>query len=145
MTTSESLRKAGLKATLPRIKIFEFLQRIEERHLSAENIYQAMLAEHEEVGLATIYRVLTQFEAAGLVIRHHFEGDRSLFELGTNKGASHHDHLVCVGCGKIQEFFDDVIEQAQIEVAKRFGYKIVDHNLHIHGYCTSCQEQEENS
>ncbi|MBV1961366.1 MAG: ferric iron uptake transcriptional regulator [Immundisolibacteraceae bacterium] len=143
MTTSEALRKVGLKATLPRIKIFEFLQRIEERHLSAENIYQAMLADHEEVGLATIYRVLTQFEAAGLVIRHHFEGDRSLFELGTNKGANHHDHLVCIGCGTIQEFFDEVIEQTQIEVAKRFGYKIIDHNLHIQGLCGSCQEAAE--
>ncbi|MDF1817410.1 MAG: ferric iron uptake transcriptional regulator [Immundisolibacteraceae bacterium] len=141
MSSTTALRKAGLKATLPRIKILEFLEKTEERHLSAEDIYKAMLAENEEVGLATIYRVLTQFEAAGMVVRHHFEGDRSLFELGANNGANHHDHLVCERCGRIQEFFDEVIEDTQIKVAERFGFKIVDHSLHIQGICADCQQE----
>lgn len=141
MSSIETLRKAGLKATLPRIKILEFLQSSDERHLSAEDIYKAMLSDNEEVGLATIYRVVTQFEAAGLVIRHHFEGDRSLFELGASNGANHHDHLVCERCGAIQEFYDEVIERTQIEVAERFGFKIVDHSMHIQGVCAACQQQ----
>ncbi|RLA13367.1 MAG: ferric iron uptake transcriptional regulator [Gammaproteobacteria bacterium] len=141
MSSSAALRKVGLKATLPRIKILEFLEKCDQRHLSAEDIYKAMLIENEEVGLATIYRVLTQFEAAGLVIRHHFEGDRSLFELGARNGPNHHDHLVCVRCGAIQEFYDEVIEQAQVEVAERFSFKIVAHSLHIHGICAACQEE----
>ena len=141
MSSTTTLRKAGLKATLPRIKILEFLEKTEERHLSAEDIYKAMLAENEEVGLATIYRVLTQFEAAGMVVRHHFEGDRSLFELGTNNGVNHHDHLVCERCGSIQEFFDEVIESTQVKVAERFGFKILDHSLHIQGICAACQQE----
>ena len=140
MSSSVALRKMGLKATLPRIKILEFLQNCDQRHLSAEDIYKAMLAENEEVGLATIYRVLTQFEAAGLVIRHHFEGDRSLFELGKSDGPNHHDHLVCVRCGTIQEFYNEVIERTQIEVAEQFDFKIVDHSLHIQGICGACQQ-----
>ncbi|MEL0082437.1 MAG: ferric iron uptake transcriptional regulator [Gammaproteobacteria bacterium] len=140
MSSSAALRKMGLKATLPRIKIFEFLQNSDERHLSAEDIYKAMLIDNEEVGLATIYRVLTQFEAAGLVIRHHFEGDRSLFELGGGNDANHHDHLVCTRCGDIQEFRNDEIEQLQIEVARQFGFQITDHSLNIQGICANCQQ-----
>jgi len=139
MSSSAALRKAGLKATLPRMKILEFLNKSDQRHLTAEDIYKAMLAENEEVGLATIYRVLTQFEAANLVIRHHFEGDRSLFELGASNGPNHHDHLVCDRCGAIQEFYDEVIERTQVEVAQRYGFRIVDHSLHIHGICADCR------
>ncbi len=143
MSSSAVLRAAGLKATLPRIKILEFLERSAERHLSAEDIYKSMLAENEEVGLATIYRVLTQFESARLVTRHHFEGDRSLFELGVSEGQDHHDHLVCDRCGAIQEFVDEVIEQAQRDVARRYGFRIVHHTLNIQGICADCQAQEE--
>ncbi len=140
MSTSAALRQVGLKATVPRMKILDFLHNSDERHLSAEDIYKAMLAENEEVGLATIYRVLTQFEAAGLVLRHHFEGDRSLFELDGGEGITHHDHLVCEQCGAIQEFYDEVIERTQIEVAERSGFKILSHSLHIQGICAACQQ-----
>jgi len=134
---TQDLRKAGLKVTLPRVKILEIMERENNnRHLSAEQVYKILLNEDEDIGLATIYRVLTQFEAAGLVTRHHFEGGNSVFEL--NKG-QHHDHVVCVKCGKVDEFIDDVIEQRQNDIAKKLGYELTDHSLYLYGLCADCQ------
>ncbi len=135
MTTSD-IKKAGLKVTLPRMKILELLESCKLRHQSAEDIYKALLDQGEEIGLATVYRVLTQFEGAGLVTRHHFEGGQAVFEL--NEG-EHHDHLVCVSCGKVIEFVDDVIERHQNEIAQKNDFKITEHSLIIYGHCKSCQ------
>jgi len=131
------LKKAGLKVTLPRLKILELLETVDARHLSAEDVYKKLLAIGEDVGLATVYRVLTQFETAGLVSRHHFEGGHSVFEL--NEG-SHHDHLVCDQCGKVEEFLDNTIEKCQHKVAQEFGFKMTDHSLYIYGICPDCQK-----
>lgn len=130
---SSDLRKVGLKVTLPRMKILEILETNKIRHMSAEDVYKVLLEGQEDIGLATVYRVLTQFEAAGLVTRHHFEGGHSVFEL--NEG-HHHDHIVCVQCGKVVEFLDHTIEQCQERVAKKEGFRIRDHSLIIYGDCT---------
>ena len=128
----------GLKVTLPRVKILEILEKqTEERHLSAERVYKILLSENEEIGLATVYRVLTQFEAAGLVTRHHFEGGNSVFEL--NKGV-HHDHIVCMKCGRVDEFTDKVIESRQSDVAEKLGYELTDHSLCLYGFCAECKK-----
>jgi len=134
---SKDIRAAGLKVTLPRLKILDMLEGSANRHLSAEEMYKALLEEGEEIGLATVYRVLTQFEAAGLVKRHHFEGGSSVFEL--NQG-EHHDHILCVKCGRVDEFYDEVIEQRQLAIAKEKGFKMTDHSLYIYGVCEACQE-----
>lgn len=131
--SSKELKQAGLKVTLPRMKILEMLQEQERQHLSAEDIYRSLLNSGEEIGLATVYRVLTQFEAAGLVKRHHFEGGQSVFEL--NQG-DHHDHIVCMTCGRIEEFYDNVIEQRQHEIAIKSGFDLVEHSLILYGHCT---------
>ena len=130
------LRKAGLKAALPRVRILEALEGSSDRHLSAEDVYKQMLQADEEVGLATIYRVLTQFEAAGMVIRHNFEGGRAVFELDDR---AHHDHIVCTRCGAIQEFLDKTIEEHQTKIAKKYGFEISDHSLVIYGICKPCR------
>lgn len=130
---SSDLRKAGLKVTLPRMKILEILESSENRHMSAEDVYKVLLEGNEEIGLATVYRVLTQFEAAGLVTRHHFEGGHSVFEM--NEG-HHHDHIVCSQCGKVVEFYDETIESTQEKIAKKAGFSIRDHSLIIYGDCT---------
>ena len=126
------LKKTGLKATLPRIKILDIFQNSKERHLSEEDIYKLMINTSEEIGLATIYRVLTQFEQAGILIRHHFESDKAVFELNEK---SHHDHIVCLQCGHVEEFRNDDIEKLQIEVADNLGFKIIEHSLYIYGDC----------
>jgi Fur family transcriptional regulator, ferric uptake regulator len=128
----KDLRKAGLKVTLPRLKILEILETGKTRHLSAESIYRILLESNEDIGLATVYRVLTQFEAAGLVTRHHFEDGMAVFEL--NQG-SHHDHIVCLDCGRVEEFVDAGIEDRQTAVAARLGYAIQDHSLILYGRC----------
>ncbi|HLF96374.1 MAG TPA: ferric iron uptake transcriptional regulator [Methylococcaceae bacterium] len=135
---SQEIRSAGLKVTLPRVKILEMLEnRVGvDRHLSAEDVYRNLLQEGEEIGLATVYRVLTQFEAAGLVKRHHFEGGGAVFEL--NRG-EHHDHILCVKCGRVDEFSDEEIERRQKEIAQRFGYALTDHCLYLYGVCPRCQ------
>jgi len=134
---TQDLRNVGLKVTLPRIKILEILEKqTVERHLSAEQVYKILLSENEEIGLATVYRVLTQFEAAGLVTRHHFEGGNSVFELSHG---DHHDHIVCVKCGKVDEFADQTIEKRQKQVAKDLGYDLTDHSLCLYGLCSSCK------
>ena len=125
---NQELRKAGLKITLPRVKILQILESSESgsQHMSAEDVYRALLAAGEDVGLATVYRVLTQFENAGLVTRHHFETGHSVFELAKGE---HHDHMVCVDSGEVVEFADPVIEQRQHEIASEAGYELVDHSL----------------
>jgi Fur family ferric uptake transcriptional regulator len=126
MEQRQELRKAGLKITLPRLKILEILENASNRHLSAEDIYKELLDSGEEIGLATVYRVLTQFEAAGLVTRHNFEGGHSVFELDDGE---HHDHMVCVETGEVIEFTSEEIERLQHEVAERHGFELLDHSL----------------
>ena len=125
---NQELRKAGLKITLPRVKILQILESSDDgpQHMSAEDVYRALLAAGEDVGLATVYRVLTQFETAGLVTRHNFETGHSVFELATGQ---HHDHMVCVSSGEVVEFTDPIIEQRQREIAKEHGYELMDHSL----------------
>ena len=131
------LQASGLKATLPRLKILDIFQSSPVRHLTAEDVYKQLLAENMDVGLATVYRVLTQFEAAGLVTRHHFENGMAVFEL--NHG-THHDHIVCLDCGRVEEFMDSGIEERQTSVAQRLGFTIRDHSLIMYGHCrrTNC-------
>lgn len=128
----QDLRRAGLKVTTPRLKILDILAGNATRHLSAEAIYKSLLDANEDVGLATVYRVLTQFETAGLVSRHHFENGMAVFEL--NEG-THHDHIVCVDCGKVEEFIDEGIEERQTSIARERGFEIVDHSLVLYGHC----------
>jgi Fur family ferric uptake transcriptional regulator len=128
----QEIRNAGLKVTVPRVKILELLENCGQRHVSAEDVYRMLLESNEEIGLATVYRVLTQFEAAGLVERHHFEGGHSVFELNRGK---HHDHIVCVLCGRVAEFCDETIEKRQREIAESLGYELGEHNLTIYGNC----------
>ncbi len=131
---NQDIRKAGLKVTLPRVKILDLLESSTQRHVSAEDVYKMLLDKGEEIGLATVYRVLTQFEAAGLVTRHNFEGGHAVFEL--DRGG-HHDHLVCVVCGKVEEFVDGTIEKRQREIATEHGFEMVDHSLIIYGHCSN--------
>ena len=133
---SKELKDAGLKITLPRIKILQVIESSSVQHVSAEDVYKMLIAADEEIGLATVYRVLTQFEQAGLVARHNFEGGHSVFELSKE---DHHDHIVCQKCGKITEFSDEKIETRQSEVAKSLGYILLDHNLNMYGLCPDCQ------
>jgi len=137
---NEELKRAGLKITLPRIKILTILQDPKNQHISAENVYKILLEQHEEIGLATVYRVLNQFDDAGIVTRHHFEGGKSVFELSQKK---HHDHLVCLKCGKVVEFEDDVIEQRQSDIAMSHKITLTNHSLYLYGECedeNACEE-----
>ena len=133
MGDSQALKNAGLKATTPRLKILNLFETSDVRHLTAEDVYKILLADNEDVGLATVYRVLTQFEQAGLLIRHHFEGDKAVFELNQGK---HHDHLVCLQCGKVEEFYDPEIEKRQDKVAKDRGFVVREHSLYLFADCT---------
>jgi Fur family ferric uptake transcriptional regulator len=135
MHDQKDLKNAGLKATLPRLKILELFEKSDERHLSAEDVYKVLLNAGDDVGLATVYRVLTQFEDAGLLVRHHFESGKAVFEL--NEGG-HHDHIVCVKCGRVEEFYDEEIERRQKEAAESRGFKMQDHTLMIYGICDTC-------
>ena len=138
MLETHDLRNAGLKVTLPRVKILEILEKqVDEHHLTAEKVYKILLSEGEEIGLATVYRVLTQFEAAGLVTRHHFEGGNSIFELA--KG-DHDDHILCMKCGRVDEFTDEFIEARQKEIAQKVGYELTDHGLYLYGLCPQCRK-----
>lgn len=138
METSD-LRRAGLKATLPRLKILQTLEAHKEDHLSAEDVYRLLMDDGEDVGLATIYRVLSQFEEAGLVIRHHFEDGHALFELEQG----HHDHIVCVKCGRIEEFFDKEIESRQRKIASENGFDLSKHTLVLYGECQNADCKKE--
>ena len=133
MSEPSELKNVGLKATLPRLKILNLFETSDQRHLSAEDIYRVLINEHEDIGLATVYRVLTQFEQAGLLIRHHFESGKAVFEL--NQGG-HHDHLVCLQCGRVEEFCDPEIEKRQDLIAKERGFTIREHSLYLYVDCT---------
>ncbi|GAB59758.1 MULTISPECIES: ferric iron uptake transcriptional regulator [Rheinheimera] len=139
---NSELRKAGLKVTLPRVKILEILQDPKNQHISAEDVYKLLLEIGEDIGLATVYRVLNQFDDAGILTRHHFEGGKSVFEL---TGGSHHDHLVCLKCGKVIEFEDDVIEAKQLEIAEKNGIKLTHHSLYLYGECKDTVQCKKNS
>ena len=138
MHQPKHLKNAGLKSTLPRLKVLELLENVEGLHLTAEAIYRKLLEAGEEIGLATVYRALTQFEAAGLVTRHHFEGGHAVFEL---ERGLHHDHIVCVHCGRVEEFFDKVIEKRQSAIAEKHGFTLRDHSMTLYGECNGpdCQ------
>ena len=133
MSTPHDLKNAGLKATLPRLKIINLFEQSPVRHLTAEDVDLKLLAEGLDVGLATVYRVLTQFEQAGLLVRHHFESGKAVFEL--NQGG-HHDHLVCLQCGRVEEFFDAEIEKRQTKIARERGFEISEHALYLYAECT---------
>ena len=133
MPSPADLKNIGLKATVPRLKILEIFQTSEERHMSAEDVYRILLAEHMDIGLATVYRVLTQFEQAGLLSRNNFESGKAIYELNEGK---HHDHLVCLTCGRVEEFFDPEIEARQREVASSRGFALQEHALSLYGNCT---------
>ncbi len=135
MDEGQQLKEAGLKITVPRMRVLHILEQSIDHHLSAEDVYKGLLEMGEDVGLATVYRVLTQFEAAGIVHRHNFEGGYSVFELTK---AEHHDHLVCLKCGRVEEFVDEVIEQRQKIIAEKAGFKMSDHALNIYGTCSGC-------
>ena len=137
MQESQQLKEAGLKITMPRLKVLQILEQSSDHHLSAEDVYKALLEMGEDVGLATVYRVLTQFEAAGLIHRHNFEGGYSVFELSQ---AEHHDHLVCVNCGRVEEFMDEIIEKRQKMIAEQAHFKMTGHALNIYGLCPACQD-----
>lgn len=132
MSHPSDLKSIGLKATLPRLKILELFEQSHKRHMTAEEVYRLLSDEGQDIGLATVYRVLTQFEQAGLLMRHHFDSDKAVFEL--NQG-DHHDHLVCLQCGKVEEFYDSEIEKRQTRIAKERGFAIHDHSLQIYADC----------
>ena len=133
MTQIDELKSTGLKATVPRLKILEIFQKGQQRHMTAEDVFRVLLQERSDVGLATVYRVLAQFEQADILVRSHFESGKAVYEL--NEG-QHHDHLVCLDCGRVEEFFDAEIEQRQHAVAKAKGFAIADHALSLYAHCT---------
>jgi Fur family ferric uptake transcriptional regulator len=133
MTNSHDLKSMGLKATIPRLKVLALFEKSEVRHLTAEDVYRLLLAENLDVGLATVYRVLTQFEQAGLLERHYFESGKAVFELSPGQ---HHDHLVCMDCGRVEEFYDAEIERRQTKIALERGFVIREHALHLYAECT---------
>ncbi len=132
MNRTDEIKNSGLKATLPRIKILEIFQKTAQRHMTAEDVYKALLVEGADIGLATVYRVLTQFEQAGLLSRNHFESGKAVFEL--NEG-HHHDHLVCLTCGKVEEFYDPAIEERQHAIAEDRGFQLQEHSLALYASC----------
>jgi Fur family ferric uptake transcriptional regulator len=133
MSNVHDLKTSGLKVTAPRMRILKLFESSKVRHLAAEDVYRALMSEGLDIGLATVYRVLTQFEQAGILQRHHFESGKAVFEL--NEG-SHHDHLVCIQCGRVEEFYDQEIEKRQVKVAKDRGFSIREHSLHLYADCT---------
>ena len=133
MTHADELKNSGLKATLPRIKVLEVFQKSTQRHMSAEDVYKHLLAEGADVGLATVYRVLMQFEQAGILSRNHFEAGKAVFELNEGK---HHDHLVCLDCGRVEEFFDPEIEKRQRAIAAQRGFELQEHSLALYAACS---------
>ena len=135
MDKIDELKSTGLKATLPRLKILEIFQSGEQRHMTAEDVYRVLLNHHSDIGLATVYRVLTQFEEAGILERSHFESGKAVYEL--NEG-THHDHLVCTSCGKVEEFYDAEIERRQQMIAKDKGWTLQDHAMSLYGLCGDC-------
>ena len=133
MANIDELKSTGLKATLPRLKILDVFQKGAQRHMTAEDVFRVLLQDHSDIGLATVYRVLTQFEQAGILSRNHFEAGKAVFELNEGK---HHDHLVCMDCGRVEEFFDAEIEKRQKAVAVSRGFELQDHSLALYAACT---------
>ena len=131
----DELKNTGLKATLPRLKILEIFQKGEQRHMTAEDVFRVLLEERSDIGLATVYRVLMQFEQAGLLVRSNFDGGKAIYELDEGQ---HHDHFVCTACGKVEEFFDPEIEKRQQMVAKAKGWVVRDHTMALYGHCAEC-------
>jgi Fur family ferric uptake transcriptional regulator len=142
MNRSDEIKNSGLKATLPRIKILEIFQKAQRRHMTAEDVYKALLDERADIGLATVYRVLTQFEQAGLLSRNHFESGKAVFEL--NEG-HHHDHLVCLTCGRVEEFYDPQIEERQRAIAEERGFALQEHSLALYASCVKTDCPHKNS
>ncbi len=142
MNRSDEIKNSGLKATLPRIKILEIFQKAQQRHMTAEDVYKALLDERADIGLATVYRVLTQFEQAGLLSRNHFESGKAVFEL--NEG-HHHDHLVCLTCGRVEEFYDPQIEERQRAIAEERGFALQEHSLALYASCVKTDCPHKNS
>ena len=138
MTNIDELKSTGLKATLPRLKILEIFQKGTQRHMTAEDVFRVLLEERSDVGLATVYRVLTQFEQAGLLMRSNFESGKAVYELDQGQ---HHDHFVCTQCGKVEEFYDAEIEKRQHAVAKSKGWVVHDHSMALYGECAQCGAQ----
>lgn len=136
MSQSSDLKSMGLKATLPRLKILELFENAPVRHLSADDVYRILLGENMDIGLATVYRVLTQFEQAGLLERHHFESGKAVFEI---RAGQHHDHLICIDCGRVEEFFDEEIERRQNKIAKGRGFVIQEHALYLYVECSKAE------
>jgi Fur family transcriptional regulator, ferric uptake regulator len=136
MADANDLKTSGLKATLPRLRVLELFQTGSTRHMTAEDVYRTLLAQHIDIGLATVYRVLTQFEQAGILKRSHFESERAIFEL--NEG-EHHDHLICLDCGRVEEFYDPEIEKLQEKVALRQGFQLADHSMSLYAHCQKTQ------
>ena len=138
MDTIDELKSTGLKATAPRLKILELFQKAEQRHMTADDVYRLLLGERSDIGLATVYRVLTQFEQAGILSRNHFEAGKAVYEL---RNEEHHDHLVCMSCGKVEEFLDTEIERRQRNVATSRGWALQDHAMSLYGLCPTCQKK----
>ena len=135
MTNIDELKSTGLKATLPRLKILEIFQKGAQRHMTAEDVFRVLLEERSDIGLATVYRVLMQFEQAGLLVRSNFDGGKAIYELDEGQ---HHDHFVCTACGKVEEFFDPEIEKRQQIIAKAKGWVVRDHTMALYGHCAEC-------
>ncbi len=135
MTNIDELKSTGLKATLPRLKILEIFQKGTQRHMTAEDVFRVLLEERSDIGLATVYRVLTQFEQAGILSRNNFESGKATYELNEGK---HHDHFVCTACGKVEEFYDPEIEKRQLLVAQSKGWVVQDHSMALYGHCAQC-------
>ena len=138
MKNIDELKSTGLKATLPRLKILEIFQTGKQRHMTAEDVFRVLLDERSDIGLATVYRVLTQFEQAGILLRSNFESGKAVYEL--NEG-QHHDHFVCTSCGKVEEFYDPEIEKRQLLIAKDMGWTIQDHSMSLYGQCADCAKK----
>lgn len=140
MSTIDELKSTGLKATLPRLKVLEIFQQGKQRHMSAEDVFRVLLDEHSDVGLATVYRVLTQFEQAGILTRSNFEGGKAIYELNEGK---HHDHFICTKCGTVEEFYDAAIEERQSAIAREKGWSLQDHTMSLYGLCETCSSGEQ--
>lgn len=138
MTNIDELKSTGLKATLPRLKILEIFQKGAQRHMTAEDVFRVLLDERSDIGLATVYRVLTQFEQAGILIRSNFEGGKAIYELDEGQ---HHDHFICTACGKVEEFYDAEIEKRQNLIAQSKGWVVQDHAMALYGQCASCAKK----
>lgn len=139
MNHADQIKNCGLKVTGPRLKILNLFETRPDKHMSADDVYRIVLEEEMDIGVATVYRVLAQFEEAGILMRHHFESNKAVYELN---GGIHHDHLLCLDCGKITEFFDEEIEDMQERIAKKNGYDIQDHSLYLYGICAECQSKK---